>query len=64
MCAVRLVARDVGDLLSTPTRRDELARGALEHAARFSWDRTTSELLAVYEDAMAEFAAHRERVRL
>ena len=28
--------------------------------ARFSWDRTTSELLTVYEDAMADFAEHRE----
>ena len=56
--------RIIGDLVSTPARWDELARGAVEHAARFSWDRTTSELLVVYEDAMADFAAHRERVRL
>ncbi len=55
--------RIIGDLVSAPSRWDELARGALEHAARFSWDRTTSELLVVYEDAMADFAAHRERVR-
>jgi D-inositol-3-phosphate glycosyltransferase len=56
--------RIIGDLVSTASRRHELARGALEHAARFSWDRTTSELLVVYEDAMADFAAHRERIRL
>lgn len=56
--------RVIGDLVSTPTRWAELARGALEHAARFTWDRTTSELLVVYEDAMADFAEHRERVRL
>jgi D-inositol-3-phosphate glycosyltransferase len=56
--------RVIGDLVSTPARWDELARGALAHAAGFSWDRTTSELLVVYEDAMADFAAHRERVRL
>ncbi len=55
--------RVIGDLVGNPSRWDELARGALEHAARFSWDRTTSELLVVYEDAMADFAAHRERVR-
>ena len=55
--------RVIGDLVSAPARWAELARGGLEHAARFSWDRTTSELLVVYEDAMADFAEHRERVR-
>jgi D-inositol-3-phosphate glycosyltransferase len=57
-------ARVIGDLVTNRSRWAELARGCVEHAARFSWDRTTSELLVVYEDAMADFAAHRERVRL
>ena len=56
--------RVIGDLVTDRSRWAELARGSIEHAARFSWDRTTSELLVVYEDAMADFAAHRERVRL
>jgi D-inositol-3-phosphate glycosyltransferase len=56
--------RIIGDLVNDPTRWAELARGAIAHAARFSWDRTTSELLVVYEDAMADFAEHRERLRL
>ena len=30
--------------------------GAVAHAHRFSWDRTTDALLATYEDAAAEFA--------
>jgi len=39
-----------------PERRDALARGAVAHAQRFSWDRTTDALLGTYEDAAAEFA--------
>ena len=39
-----------------PARRAELARGAVAHAQRFSWDRTTDALLSTYEDAVAEFA--------
>ena len=39
-----------------PARRDALARGAVAHAQRFSWDRTTDALLGTYEDAAAEFA--------
>jgi D-inositol-3-phosphate glycosyltransferase len=40
-----------------PGRRDELSAGAVRHAARFSWDRTTDALLATYADAVAEFTA-------
>jgi D-inositol-3-phosphate glycosyltransferase len=39
-----------------PVRRAALARGAVAHAQRFSWDRTTDALLSTYEDAAAEFA--------
>jgi D-inositol-3-phosphate glycosyltransferase len=38
------------------TRRAELARGAVVHARRFSWDRTTDALLDTYDGAAAEFA--------
>lgn len=37
-------------------RRDELGRGAVDHARRFSWDRTTDALLDTYAGAAAEFA--------
>jgi D-inositol-3-phosphate glycosyltransferase len=50
-------ARVIGDLLRSPARRLELARGAAEHAHRFSWDATASGLLAVYRDAMSEHRA-------
>ncbi|WP_219413154.1 D-inositol-3-phosphate glycosyltransferase [Pseudonocardia nigra] len=40
-----------------PGRRAELAAGAVEHAQRFSWERTTDALLETYTDAAAEFAA-------
>ncbi|MDN5932228.1 MAG: D-inositol-3-phosphate glycosyltransferase [Pseudonocardia sp.] len=36
-------------------RRDELGRGAVLHARRFSWDRTTESLLDTYAGAAAEF---------
>ena len=39
-----------------PARREVLSRGAVAHAQRFSWDRTTDALLSTYEDAAAEFA--------
>ncbi|HEY2205358.1 MAG TPA: D-inositol-3-phosphate glycosyltransferase [Pseudonocardia sp.] len=42
-----------------PGRRAKLALGAVEHAQRFSWDRTTEALLATYADATAE---HRARL--
>ena len=37
-------------------RRDELGRGAVTHARRFSWDRTADALLDTYAVAAAEFA--------
>lgn len=44
-----------------PGRRDELGRGAVEHARAFSWDRTTDALLDTYTGAVTEFA---DRARL
>ncbi len=50
---------DWADALSSvvlhPARRKELAAGALEHARRFSWERTTDALLRVYADAAAAY---------
>jgi D-inositol-3-phosphate glycosyltransferase len=43
-----------------PVRRAALARGAVAHAQRFSWDRTTDALLDTYEGAAAEFARRQE----
>jgi len=54
-----LWSRVVGDLLAEPGRRTRLARGAIAHARRFSWDRTAASLLEVYRDAVTE---HRSRV--
>jgi D-inositol-3-phosphate glycosyltransferase len=45
-----------------PGWRDELGRGAVEHATGFSWDRTTDALLATYTDATAEFAERQRRI--
>ncbi|HEX4721818.1 MAG TPA: D-inositol-3-phosphate glycosyltransferase [Pseudonocardiaceae bacterium] len=39
-----------------PDVRRRLAIGAVEHASRFSWERTTDELLAGYGQAAAAFA--------
>ncbi|MGQ0777429.1 MAG: D-inositol-3-phosphate glycosyltransferase [Pseudonocardiales bacterium] len=36
-------------------RRAELAAGAVEHAQRFSWERTTEALLRVYADAATSY---------
>jgi D-inositol-3-phosphate glycosyltransferase len=52
-------ARVIGSLLGAPGQRTKLSRGALEHAANFSWSRTASGLLAVYREAVA---AHRCRL--
>jgi D-inositol-3-phosphate glycosyltransferase len=52
-------AQVLGALLHAPARRETLARGAVGHAHRFSWERTASGLLAVYRDVMTE---HRERI--
>jgi D-inositol-3-phosphate glycosyltransferase len=42
----------LNDLLRQPGRRAMLSRGAVEHAAQYSWTRTASGLLAVYREAM------------
>ncbi|MCW6005213.1 D-inositol-3-phosphate glycosyltransferase [Micromonospora sp. CPCC 205371] len=52
-------ARVLGTLIQAPAQREALARGAVGHAHRFSWERTASGLLAVYRDVMTE---HRERI--
>ncbi|WBB79022.1 D-inositol-3-phosphate glycosyltransferase [Micromonospora sp. WMMD882] len=41
-------------LLPDRPRRAALARAAVRHAAQFSWDRTVSGLLAVYEETIAD----------
>jgi len=47
-------AQVLGGLLAAPGMRAKLARGAVEHARDFSWDRTAAGLLAVYGAAVAE----------
>jgi len=54
-------ARVIGALLSSPGERERLARGAVEHAQGFSWDRTAAGLLAVYASAVAEHHTQRSR---
>lgn len=50
--------RDWADaLLAAVRRRPVLSRGAVAHARRFSWERTTDALLATYADAAAEFSS-------
>jgi len=39
-------------LLDDPRRRELLSRKAVEHAAQFSWERTTDRLLEVYTESM------------
>ncbi len=46
----------LGAVALTPRRRKVLAAGAVTHARRFSWDRTTDALLETYRYAAAEFA--------
>jgi D-inositol-3-phosphate glycosyltransferase len=48
-------AKVIGDLLQDPLGRERLARGALTHAARFSWDATVDALLDVYRGAQDEY---------
>ena len=45
------------DLIADPARRERLAAGAVEHASRFGWSATTSALIDVYREAIAERAA-------
>lgn len=51
-------ARALDALLAAADRRAELGRGAVTHAAQFSWDRTAEQLLTVYREAVA-----RNRIR-
>ncbi len=44
-------AAELGDLLDDRERRALLAKGAVEHAATFGWDRTVDDLVRVYGDA-------------
>ena len=46
-------AHAIDSIISYPDHRQVLSAGALEHAAEFSWERTTDELLAVYQEAIA-----------
>jgi D-inositol-3-phosphate glycosyltransferase len=46
-------AKVLADVLVTSDLRSRLAAGARPHAAKFSWDRTTDRLLAVYGEAAA-----------
>ncbi len=43
-----------------PQQRSVLSRGAVAHAQRFSWDRTTDALLDTYAGAAAEFAERQQ----
>jgi glycosyltransferase involved in cell wall biosynthesis len=44
------------EVLRTPALAQELRRKGLEQAARFTWDRTASETLAVYKEVMSSAA--------
>ncbi len=48
-------AKVIGDLLDDRAGRERLSRGAIQHAARFSWDATVDALLDVYRGAQAEY---------
>ncbi|MGI9001035.1 MAG: D-inositol-3-phosphate glycosyltransferase [Pseudonocardia sp.] len=50
----------LGAVALAPARRDELSRGAVGHARRFSWDRTTDALLATYAGVGVEFLDRQE----
>lgn len=45
-------AEALGSLATDPARRRRFSRGAAEHAAQFSWDRTTDALLDAYSEAI------------
>lgn len=47
----------LGGLLGDPSYRARLAGGAVRHASRFSWSRTSAGLLAVYREAVTEHRA-------
>jgi D-inositol-3-phosphate glycosyltransferase len=47
-------ARVIGDLLTNDDRRRALGRGAITHAAGFSWSATASDMVEVYAEALAD----------
>jgi len=51
----------LADVALRPAYREELATGAVGHARRFSWDRTTDALLDSYHEAWAAFRAALDR---
>ncbi|MFI9382824.1 D-inositol-3-phosphate glycosyltransferase [Kutzneria sp. NPDC052558] len=54
-------ARVLGDVALHPSLREELARNAVGHARRFSWDRTTDALLDGYANAWRDFLSEVRR---
>jgi D-inositol-3-phosphate glycosyltransferase len=47
-------ARVIGDLLTDDDRRRALGRGAITHAAGFSWSATAADMVEVYAEALAD----------
>ena len=47
-------ARVIGDLLTNDDRRRALGRGAITHAAGFSWSATAADMLEVYAEARSD----------
>jgi D-inositol-3-phosphate glycosyltransferase len=54
-------ARALAHVALHPERREELASNAVDHARRFSWERTTDTLLAAYSDARNAFQREVDR---
>jgi D-inositol-3-phosphate glycosyltransferase len=48
-------AKVIGDLHADEAGRERLSRGAVAHAAGFSWDATVDALLDVYRGAQEEY---------
>jgi D-inositol-3-phosphate glycosyltransferase len=47
-------AREIRRVIGSPALRDELSRGAVDHAGRFGWGATAEQVLDVYTDAVDE----------
>ena len=47
-------ARVIGDLLANDDRRRALGRGAINHAAGFSWSATAADMVEVYAEARSD----------
>jgi D-inositol-3-phosphate glycosyltransferase len=45
-------ARELEELIASPSRLAELSRGAIEHASAFGWPATADKLIGVYTGAM------------